>query len=58
MYLANKETEDELLDIYNGLHIAMENLIRQRNYEEAERVIRIVDAKMSNLINSIKVVRP
>lgn len=57
MYLANKKVEEELLDLHNGLHMAMENLIRSKNYDEAERILRIIDQRMSSMINEIKVIK-
>jgi hypothetical protein len=53
-YVASKKVEDALLDLHKGLHLTMEKLIKQKNYAEAERNIRIVDANMSMLINRLK----
>ncbi|MBN9018457.1 MAG: hypothetical protein J0H11_13645 [Rhizobiales bacterium] len=51
-----QEVEGELQDIHRGLHIAMDRLIAQRDYDEAETVLRQVDQRMSTLINKSKVV--
>ena len=56
-YAYTKPVEDELTDLHNGLHEVMEQLINRKDYDEAERIIRIIDARMSNLINKTTVVR-
>jgi len=53
-YVANKKVEDELLDLQKGIHVTMDNLIKLKNYAEAERVIRTVDARMTILINTLQ----
>lgn len=52
--LATVEVLDEIKDLHNGLKMAMDNLIRSKNYSEAERILRQVDLRMTNLINSTK----
>lgn len=56
-YAYTKPVEDELTDLHNGLHQVMEQLINRKDYDEAERILRIIDARMSNLINRATVVR-
>lgn len=57
MFIANKETQDDLLDLHRGLHFVMDQMIRLKDYEAAERVIRQVDERMSALINKLQTPR-
>ncbi len=52
-----KAVEEELTDLHNGLHQAMDHLINRNDYAEAERIIRLIDARMTNLINQARVAR-
>lgn len=56
-YAYTKSVEDELKDLHNGVHLVMEQLINQKNYDEAERILRLLDFRMTDLINQAKVVR-
>ncbi|MER2536846.1 MAG: hypothetical protein ABTQ31_16965 [Rhizobiaceae bacterium] len=56
-YAYTKAVEDELKDLHNGLHHAMENLINRKDYEEAEKTLRIIDDRMSSLINQARIAR-
>lgn len=57
-YGYTKPVGDELSDLHQGLHVAMDQFINERNYEEAGRIIRIIDQRMSDLINRAKVIYP
>lgn len=54
-YYADAPTKEELEDLKRGLHVAMENLINQKDYDEAERVLRQLDQRLVSLINEIVV---
>lgn len=56
-YAYTKSVEDELTDLHNGLHQAMEQLVNQKDHDEAERILRLIDARMSDLINRAQVLR-
>jgi hypothetical protein len=45
---------DELTNLHRGLHFAMEALINKKDYSEAERLLRQVDAIMANCINKLE----
>lgn len=55
--LATREVIDDIKDIHRGVHVAMDNLITAKNYKEAEIVLRQIDARMTELINSTREVR-
>ena len=52
-YMASEKVKEELEDLHDGLHLAMENLIKNKNYPEAERILRIVDANMATLLSRL-----
>lgn len=56
-YVMSKYAYEELEDIHVGVHAAMDNLINRKNNDEAERILRIIDAKLANLINNTKAQR-
>lgn len=53
-YRLNRATEQELGNLHGGLHQAMDALIRRNDRDEAERILRQVDQRLSVLINSAK----
>lgn len=55
--VCTKAVKDEIADLHDGLHQAMDHLINRRDYAEAERIIRLIDARMSNLINQARVAK-
>jgi hypothetical protein len=58
MYAGNQETKSELKDVLNGVQLALVKLVREKNTEEAKRILHIVDVKLVNLVNQMQVVRP
>ena len=50
--IATLEVIEDLQDLHNGLQLAMDKLIRDKDYTEAEVILRQVDARMSQLINT------
>lgn len=49
---------DRLEDALQGLHLAMDALIRRGDVAEAEHILRQLDAVMVNLINDMRTGRP
>jgi hypothetical protein len=45
---------EEIAHLHHGLHLAMEALIRQRDYDEAERVLRIVDVELARVLDQLR----
>ena len=56
-YYSSKDLEGKLIDIHNGLHIAMDNLINKKNYKETEVILRQIDEVLSRTINQNKVLK-
>ncbi len=52
-----KKVEEELLDLHRGLHFALDHLVNRGDKDEAERVLRQIDVRMSHLLNTAKVTR-
>ena len=42
-------------DLHRGLHASMEALVTEKNPAEAERILRMVDERMTALINQTEV---
>ena len=55
-YVANDKTADELRDIHQNVHLAINNLTKHKKYDETARILRIVDKKLANLLNAIKTI--
>lgn len=55
-YASNKATEVELWDLHQELKTAMTELIANRNYAGAEKILRHVDRRMTTLLNSMTLV--
>lgn len=49
--------EDELQDLHRGLHYAMDQLLNRQDYDESEKTLRIIDQRLSHLINRTTVSR-
>lgn len=56
-YVATKELKDKIADIHRGLHIAMETLIKQKDYERTEQLLREIDFYLTQMVNETKVAR-
>jgi hypothetical protein len=56
-YVANKQLKDELDDLHRGLHLAMDALINQKDYERTEQLLREMDHYLSNIVTETKVAR-
>lgn len=52
--IVNREAADTIIDLHNGLHIAMDALIRNRDYDQAELVLRQMDERLSRLRREMK----
>jgi hypothetical protein len=52
-YAADPETKDELVYLHRGMHTVIDNLINKKNYAEAERVLRAMEARLDHLIRTI-----
>jgi hypothetical protein len=55
-YVVDPNTKDELVHLHRGVHSVIDNLINKKNYAEAERVLRAMEARLDHLIRTIKVV--
>jgi hypothetical protein len=53
----NREAENQLLDLHRGIHVAMEHLIKEKEYDKAELVLHEVDHRLAHLLNTAKVHR-
>ena len=51
----DKAAELIVQDLQRGLHASMDALITDKNPEEAERILRMVDERMTALINQTEV---
>lgn len=45
---------EELAHLQRGLHHAMTALIRQKDYDEAERILRVVDIEMARMVDQMR----
>jgi hypothetical protein len=52
-YAADPKTKDELVYLHRGMHTVIDNLINKKNYAEAERVLRAMEARLDHLIRTI-----
>ena len=50
-----QEVADALRNLRSGLHLMMDNLIREKNYAEAEKIAREMDVVLGRLINNVQV---
>jgi hypothetical protein len=55
-YAVDPKTKDELVHLHRGVHSVIDNLINKKNYAEAERVLRGIEARLDHLIRTVKVV--
>jgi hypothetical protein len=56
-YVGNKELVDELSELNNGIHQAMEALIREKDYTRAGTLLAEVDVRMAKLRQSLRLLR-
>lgn len=49
---ANREAHDAVRELRKGLHIAMDNLITRNDKDEAEFVLRQLDARMGDWLDT------
>jgi hypothetical protein len=49
-----QEVADALRNLRSGLHLIMDNLIRDKNYAEAEKIAREMDVVLGRLINNFQ----
>ncbi len=56
-YVATKELKDQIDDLHRGLHIAMEAVIRQKDYRRAEEVLHEMDHYLTLMVTETKVAR-
>lgn len=47
--VVNADAADTIVDLHKGLHVAMDALIRDKDYAEAELVLRQMDERFSRL---------
>lgn len=55
MQVATKEALEGVQDMHRGLHLAMEELIRNKDYDRAEQILRQLDQVMSRWLNDTKI---
>jgi chemotaxis regulatin CheY-phosphate phosphatase CheZ len=55
-FKSNRELHEKLSDLHRGLHVAMTEMMTNKNLEEAEIVLRQIDERLKGLIKSTKVV--
>jgi hypothetical protein len=55
-FKSNRELHEKLSDRHRGLHVAMTEMMTNKNLEEAEIVLRQIDERLKGLIKSTKVV--
>ena len=49
-----QEVADALRNLRSGLHLMMDNLIRDKNYAEAEKIAREMDVVLGRLIDILR----
>ncbi|WP_309668305.1 hypothetical protein [Tabrizicola sp.] len=57
MKQANKEAIEDVKDMHRGLHMAMEELIKRKDYARSETILHQIDQAMSRWINQTKVTK-
>jgi hypothetical protein len=57
MKVANQQAVDAVEDMRRGLHMAMTEFIRNREYDRAEQILHQLDDAMARWISDTKVVR-
>jgi len=55
--IINQEAEEIILDLHQGLHAAMDALIENKDYDEAEVILRQMDDRFRTFINDAKTAR-
>ncbi len=50
---ASPNVISDLKDLHRGLHVAMDSLIKSKDYPEAEVVLRQLDDRLTHLINIV-----
>lgn len=55
--IVNHEAEALILDLHRGLHAAMDALIENKDYDEAEVILRQMDERFRTFINGAKTAR-
>jgi len=56
-YVATKDLKDKLDDLHRGLHIALEALLKQKDYGRTEQLLRELDFHLTQVVNQTKVAR-
>jgi hypothetical protein len=56
MYVMNRDALDKVEDMRRGLHVAMTALVKNKDYAEAEYVMKQLDARLGALIAQTQVV--
>lgn len=51
----NQEAADTIIDLHKGLHAAMDALIRDRDNDQAELILRQMDDRFSRLRREMKI---
>lgn len=54
--LASSDVITDLTNLHRGLHLAMDALMTSRDHEESARILRLVDQRLSNLINTVETI--
>lgn len=57
MKLVNVEAKSAVEDMHRGLHLAMAALLTNRDKDEAERILRQLDAVMAGFLNEVRISR-
>jgi hypothetical protein len=50
---ANKDTIDDLNDIHQGLHVAMDAVFNENDLTKLKLTLRQIDERMTSLINAL-----
>ena len=56
MYVANSAAKRELDDLHRGVGMALDELVRRKDYSRAENILREIDRRLVNLLNTLTIV--
>jgi hypothetical protein len=56
-YAGNAAMKERLQDLLNGLHMAMTEIINNKNYQQGELILRQMDGHLCETIDRMKTFR-
>ncbi|WP_161806038.1 hypothetical protein [Gemmobacter sp. LW-1] len=57
MKVASKDAIDDIQNIHQGIHLALDALVRSKDYRRSEELLRQIDQLTAHWLNTVKVAR-